>query len=121
MSDGSFSDAQVHIWLQEVADAGWVSLHYDNPTLGGIGACELSGGGYKRIKMAFSQPANRAIWSLEDARFTGLLQNRLTHFGIWSAATQGLLRASAPLPQQVSILNGWGWVLAQGELALSVG
>lgn len=119
--DGSFTDEQVHQWLQDVADAPWISLHYDTPALQGIGACELSGGGYVRCKVSFSQPANRSIWSLSDARFTGLIQTQLTHFGVWDQKTGGMLRAYARLPEKVAIPNGFGYVLRQGELALSIG
>jgi hypothetical protein len=121
MSDGTWSDEQVHLWLQDVADAGWVSLHYDSPILGGLDRAEISGGGYKRIKVSFSQPSNRIIWSLTDARFTGLVQTQLTHFGIWSGESLGMLRASGLLPTKVIILNGKGFVIPAGELALSIG
>lgn len=121
MMDGSFSDQQVHIWLQEVADAGWISLHYDSPSLGGIGACEIEGGGYVRFKGIFTQPANRTIWSLSDARFSGLIQNRLTHWGIWDAQNQGMLRASAQLPERYTVLTGNGFTLHEGDLAISFG
>lgn len=119
--DGSFSDEQVHLWLQDVADNAYVSLHYDTPGLAGADAAEISGGGYVRAKVAFSQPANRTIWSLADARFSGLLQNQITHFGVWNQKNQGRLMAYASLPERVTILNGWGYILHQGELALSFG
>ena len=45
MSSGSFTDEQVHVWLQEVADAGWISLHFDTPALGAVGLAEISGAG----------------------------------------------------------------------------
>jgi len=121
MQQGSFTDQTVHAWLQEVADKAFISLHYDTPALGAVGANEISGGGYVRVRIAFSQPTNRAIWSLEDARFTGLTQNRITHFGIWDGKKNGSLVAYAPLPEVVTILNGWGYVLRQGELSISIG
>lgn len=119
--DGSFSSDRVHTWLSEIADAAYVSLHYDDPDLGGVGGAEISGGGYGRFKMVFSEPANRAIWSLVDARFTGLTQNRLTHFGIYPTASQGILIASASLPERALILNGQGYVILAGDLSLSIG
>jgi hypothetical protein len=121
MSNGTFSDEQVHRWLQEVADAGWVGLHYDDPTLGGVSRAEISGGGYARVRMSFSQPSNRSIWSLIDARFTGLVQTRLTHFSVWDSQNLGLFRASGELPTKVIVLNGKGFVVPAGQLALSLG
>ena len=98
--DGSITDDQVHRWLQEIADNGWISLHFDTPALGGIDQAEIAGGGYQRFKMAWSNPANRAIWSVEDARFTGLVQTKVTYFGVWNheepGPADGLHRAAQP-------------------------
>lgn len=121
MSDGSATDEQVHLWLQEIADGGWVSLHYDSPALGGGDKAEIGGGGYQRFQMAFSQPNNRAIWSLLDARFTGLMQNKLVYFGVWSEKNNGFLRAYGELPSPVVVLNGKGYILHAGLLAISFG
>jgi hypothetical protein len=119
--DGSISDEQAHEWLQEIATASWVSLHFESPALGGTSRGEISGGGYKRAQVAFSQPANRAIWSLADVRFSGLLPIRVTHFGIWSARYKGMIRAYAQLPEPVIIAKGHGYVLHEGDLAISLG
>ena len=119
--DGTFTDEQVHLWLQDIADNAWVSLHYDTPALGGVGACEISGGGYARYQVAFTQPTNRAIWSLQDVQFKGLTQNQLTHFGIWNKQTKGRLMAYGSLSDKVTILNGWGFTIKEGELAISFG
>ena len=118
---GSVTDAQAHAWLQEIADAAWISLHFDSPALGGADLAEISGGGYGRFKMAFTQPTNRTIWSLLDARFTGLMQTKLVYFGIWDSTHKGLLRAYGPLPTAVQILNGKGYVMNAGSIAVSIG
>lgn len=119
--EGSFTDSQVHLWLQEIADDGWVSLHYDIPALGGVGYCEVDGGGYTRQKPVFSQPANRAIWSLADIRFSGLKQTQLTHFGVFSKKLNGRLMCYGRLPEKKVILNGKGFVIHEGDLAISIG
>jgi len=121
MSDGSITDEQAHLWLQDVADHSWVSLHYDSPALGGEDKAEISGGGYVRFRMSFSQPNNRAIWSLVDARFTGLVQTKLVYFGVWDKKNKGVLRAYGELPNPVVVLNGKGYVLHAGQLAISFG
>lgn len=122
MTDSSITDEQAHNWLQAIADQSWVSLHNDNPALGGLDRAEISGGGYQRFKMKWSQPSNRAIWSLVDARFTGLVQTKLTYFGVWTGVTdQAWLRAYGELPNPVVILNGRGYVLHAGLLAISFG
>jgi hypothetical protein len=119
--DGTITDAQVHLWLQDIADNGWVSLHFDTPALGGIDAAEVVGGGYQRFKMSWSNPDNRAIWSVIDARFTGLVQTKVTYFGIWNKKNKGLLMAYTELETPVAILQGKGFVIPAGQIAVSMG
>lgn len=120
MADGTFDDELVHDWLACVADNAWVSLHYESPAMNGLGRGEISGGGYVRRKVVFSTPSSRTMWNLEDVVFGGLVANRLTHFGIWSAKTGGRLRAYGRLPDETVVLNGGGYVFHEGRLALSI-
>jgi hypothetical protein len=120
--DGSLTDEQAHRWLQQIADAGWVSLHFDTPALGGVDRAEIVGGGYQRFKMAWSQPTNRAIWSLVDARYAGLQQTKITYFGVWSGSGKdAFLRAYGELPEPRVVLNGKGFILHAGSIAVSFG
>ena len=123
MSYGTFEDETVHAWLACVRDNAWVSLHYESPALSVTSRGEISGGGYVRRNANFSVPASRAMWLLEDVIFTGLLENRLTHFGIWNAKSAGKLKAYGlltPDGSEVRILDGNGYVLHAGDLALSI-
>lgn len=119
--DGGISDEQANLWLQEIADNGWVSLHYANPSLGGEERAEISGGGYGRFQMIWTQPSNRAIWSVVDARFNGLQQTRIIYFGVWEEQYGGRFRAYAELPKPKTVLNGNGFILYAGSLAVSFG
>lgn len=118
--DGNFEDELVHEWLEGLRGSAWVSLHYESPSLRGIGRGEIGGGGYHRQQVTFSTPTSRTMWSLTDVRFTGLNANRLTHFGIWDLKTLGSLRASGPLPDEVIIPAGGGYSFIAGKLALSI-
>lgn len=119
--DGSITDDQAHAWLQDINDNGWISLHYESPALGGTDRGEIAGGGYKRFKMIFTQPNSRSIWSSVDARFTGLIQNKITYFGIWTHQYRGWLRAYGELPEPVVVLTGKGYVLNAHQLVVSIG
>ena len=100
----------------------WISLHFDTPALGGSGPRGDLWWWLPQVLDAFwTQPANRTIWSLDDARFVGLTQNQLTHFGVWDQQFQGMLRAYGDLPEKINILNGWGYTVKAGELAVSFG
>jgi hypothetical protein len=119
--DGTITDEQVHLWLQDIADNGFVSLHFDTPALGGIDRAEIAGGGYHRYQMVWSDPTNRAIWSMDDAKFTGLVQTKVTYFGIWNKLNLGRLMAYTELAEPVGILNGKGFVIPAGQIAVSMG
>jgi hypothetical protein len=121
MANGSVTDDQAHVWLQVIADSGWISLHYDNPAMGDAERAEISGGSYQRFKMHWNQPNNRSIWSLIDARFNGLQQSKLTYFGVWDSSVKGMLRAYGELPKPEAVLNGGGYVLHAGLIAISFG
>lgn len=118
--DGSITDEQAHLWLNDLINNAYISLHYDSPALGGLSRSEISGGGYARARVPFSTPSSRTTWSLADAVFTGLVQNKLTHFGIWNAATGGRLVAYSSLGTPALIANGQGFILHEGDLAISI-
>jgi hypothetical protein len=135
MADGSVTDEQAHRWLQEIAmgdpiittgkvtgyTGSWVSLHHDNPALAGVDRAEVSGGGYQRFKMAWNMPNNRTIWSLVDARYNGMMQTKVTYFGVWNLQNQGFLRAYAELSEPAVVLQGKGFILHAGTVAISFG
>lgn len=122
MSTGTYSDSQVHEWLQDIVENGWISLHYDNPAIDGFGGAEIGGGGYRRIQGVFSAPSNRTIWLLQDVIWTGLLQTSILYFGIWNDQYTGRLSASGKIGDTpVQILQGMGHVIRAGDLALSLG
>lgn len=117
---GTFDDAKVHEWLQGIIENAWVSLHYESPGLLSLGRGEIGGGGYARQQGSFSTPVNRTTWNLAGVRFSGLLQNRITHFGIWDYNHHGTLVAYGELPLPVVVLTGGGYLINEGQLALSI-
>ena len=116
-----FTDWWVNQQLQEIVDGSWISLHYDSPELDGLGGSEISGGGYARYKMIWSEPTNRIIWSVDNATFTGLISTQVSHFGVWNAATQGNMFAFGRVPgtKPALILQGQGYSLRAGDIAIS--
>ena len=119
--EGSLTDEQVHVWLQEIADKSFISLHSASPALSGTSYGEIAGGGYHRYRMSWHDPKNRGIWSLEDAVFSGLKATRVTYFGIWNQLRNGRLMGYAELPSPTTIPVGTGFVLHSGDIAISLG
>lgn len=116
----SFTDFIVHEWLDVIAEDSWASLHYDSPALDTVSYNEISGGGYGRVACLFQPPGNRTIWTDSDLTWSGLPRTIVTHFGIWNAKFGGNLVAYGPLPKKQIILEGNGYVLVAGDLALSI-
>lgn len=117
----SFDDDLVHSWLDCLRDNAWCSLHYESPALEGLGRGELSGGGYVRRRLTFSDPVAKTIWSTENVRFVGLNPNRLTYFGVWDHKQGGLIKAWGELPEDgVLIPQGGGYLLRAGSIAISI-
>jgi hypothetical protein len=114
----SFTDYQVHLWLA-AQDKYWVSLHFDDPVHAGAYASELSGDGYVRQQASYTSPANRTMWNQNNMQFAGLPACVITHMGGWDAKTKGNLRWSIELPDPKRIIQGGGFTIVQGQLALS--
>lgn len=116
-----FTDDLVNGWLQTLASTAYVSLHYDDPGLDGVGLSEISGGSYVRVQAFFTQPSNRAIWTANDIRFTGLPATQISHVGIWTVPRGGILQAYQALPKKRIVPAGQGLVITAGQIALSIG
>jgi len=114
-----FTDWYSNKVLQEIADNAWIALHYDSPELDGLGGSEISGGGYHRILTPFTMPSNRVIWSAADSVFVGLNSTRLTHFSVNDSQVRGNMYCFGELPEPITILQGRGYVLKQGDIAIS--
>lgn len=119
--DGSVTDYQANEWLEQITETGWISLHFDNPTLGGEDKAEIHGGGYSRFKATWTKPNGRAIWNDGDARWSGLTQNKISYVGVWDKRRNGHLLVYCELPDKISIRNGEGWILHDRDLVISFG
>lgn len=115
-----FTDWYANKCLQDIADNGYISLHYDSPELDGLGGSEIAGAGYARQLTPFSMPSNRVIWTMADSIFTGLNSAQLTHFGVWTDQTNGNMFAFGELPSKLIVLQGQGYVLKAGDIAISI-
>jgi len=114
----SFSDYQVHLWLGAL-NGYYVGCHFDDPNHAGAYASEISGDGYVRTQAFFTEPSNRTMWNVNVFGFAGLPACVITHFSIWDAKTKGNLRGSIELPDPKRILQGGGFTIIAGDLALS--
>lgn len=115
----SWTDYSVNQILQTLTTGAYLALHYDDPSLGGLGYSEVSGGSYARQAAAFSSPANRATWNTETITFNGLPATTLAYIGIWDQPTGGNLLAYSAISPSVSAASGAQYIVAANAIALS--
>lgn len=116
--NGAFSDYQVEQWLNN--RTYWVSLHYGSPIVDGAYASEIFGGSYSRQRVQMTSPDSRAIYNADDIVWRGIPQTRITHIAGWDKQYNGDMLWWAKLESPVTILDGKGFILTSGILALSM-
>lgn len=116
---GRISDAQAHTWLQGL-DELWLSLHHENPEVGGAYASEIIGGGYVRQLIPFTSPNTRAIFSDKAVSWTGLPQVTVSYVGAWNAQYNGDIVAFFEIPDPQFLVSGGRLSYAAGDIAISI-
>lgn len=116
----SFTDFQVHEWLEGLQGGMYAALHFDSPVHAGAYASEFSGEGYVRAKITFTVPSNRTMWNINVVSFAGLPANRILYIGGWDALNGGNLRWETQLPGEgVRVIQGGGYSVQPNDIALS--
>lgn len=113
------TDRRANLWLDQLSTL-WVSLHFENPDVGGHYASEVFGGSYQRIKVKMTPASSRAVFSAGDAFFQGLPAVKITHIGGWDNQFTGNLEVSIALPSPVTVLAGKSFLVSRGALAFSL-
>lgn len=94
--------------LTPLTTSAFVSLHTADPVL--TGANELSGNGYARQSVAFSNAGSEPTVASNSAIVTfpaaTAAWGTITHFGIWDAVTAGNYRGSGALTTSKAINSG---------------
>lgn len=98
----------------------YVALYTSDPTDADIGT-EVSGNGYARQIVTFTQPLNGQATNAEDIVFpvAELDWGIITHIGLRDAATGGNLLFYSPLPTPVEIRSGDQLVIRANDLRIS--
>lgn len=111
----AWTDAQVADFFATLPASPYLSCHVTNPSLGGLGAGEVTGGGYVRQALTLSSVASRSVHNANAIEFISMPAVTVTYLGIYDAPTAGVLRAYIQVP-------GTGITLtAGGQLPINVG
>lgn len=114
------SDATVHAMLDAQFNGAtvYISLHTANPSTNG--ANEVTGGTYGRQQVAFDAAANRATVNTDAETWTLMPSCTITHFGAWTAATNGTFKGGGKLTADQVINAGGTVTLAAGALSFGI-
>lgn len=115
----SYTDHQVGLFFATLPSSAFLSLHYANPALGGLGAAEFTGGSYVRQPLSLSVVSQRAIHNTNAILFTGLPASTVAYLGIWDAVAAGILRAYIPVLPTAAVVSGGQFPVSVGDLALT--
>lgn len=117
----AWTDYQVALFLSTPAlpASPYLALHYANPSLGGLGAAEFSGGSYARQAMTLSAVNGRAVYNTNAMLFTGLLASTVAFLGIWDASAAGNLRGYISVLPTVPVVGGGQFPVNVGDVALT--
>lgn len=94
--------------------AVYVSLHTADP--GETGASEVTGGGYTRMLVTFTAPANKQMSNAADIEFDNLPACTVTHFGLWDAQTGGTFLWGGALTVSKTVQAGDALRFKAGDL-----
>lgn len=99
----------------------YVALYTSDPTDGDTGT-EVTGGGYARQPVTFTDASNGQTSNTTDILFPVATSDwgTITHVGIRDAATGGNLLFRAALDQPKTILSGDQFKIPAGQLVISI-
>lgn len=117
---GSISNQYAHKILNDLTSNCFISLHFESPMLAGAYASEISGGGYKRTKIGFSEPSSRSVINTTDAKFTGIPETKVVWVAGWNAERNGDIMWMSELKDPVYVLRGGGYVIPAGDIIISI-
>jgi len=116
----SVTDYQANKWLEDIQSV-WVGLHFSNPNINGELATEISGGGYERVSVNFTNPDQRIIWSKVDAKFRGMPASTVAFISGWTHQFNGRMLWYIPAEDAERVQTGQTYTVKAGTLAISMG
>lgn len=98
----------------------WASLHKTDPGVGGNPGSEVTGGGYERQKVDFTQSNGKSVANKEVIKWDNMPYETVRYIGMWSDDTDGYIIAYAMLPTAVTVAAGKTYVVKQYRFAVTL-
>lgn len=115
----SLTDFQANSWLSEIQSV-WLGLHGSNPDINGPNASEISGGGYERINVNFTDPDQRIMWNKQEARFRGMPSSTVAFLSGWNQQFNGRMIWYTVADDPERVQSGQSYVVKAGTVAVSL-
>ena len=119
MDYGRISGNVTSKWL-EIFRIVYVSLHSSNPDVDDPIFSEITGAGYRRLKMSMDIVSDRSVVNTTSIKFTNLPNTLVTHIGLWSTEINGDLLASAPMENPLRVTSGASLQFIPSTIAVSL-
>ncbi|WP_068922182.1 phage tail fiber protein [Planobispora rosea] len=114
----ALTNAAKHVMLDELATvAVYVSLHTADP--GSTGTSEVTGGSYTREAITWNAAASGALDSSNTPVFDVPAGTTVTHWGLWSAATNGTFYGGNSLSASEAFTGAGTYTLTDADVSLS--
>lgn len=98
----------------------YLALHTSHPTVLGLLATEVAGGGYRRQRIGFRLAGNRSCVSTNAQTFIGMPACRVTHLGVWDDPVAGHLLFVLRLNPALGVRVDGHFLTAVGDVALNL-
>lgn len=98
----------------------YLALHTSDPTVTGLLATEVAGGGYLRQPITFSVPGSKTCVSTDAQTFPGMPAVTVTHLAVWTNISTGSMICSKELSPAIVVPESGHFLTAAGDIAVSL-
>lgn len=98
----------------------FLACHTSDPTVTGLLATEVSGGGYGRASIRFTAPGSKTIASGTAQTFTGMPACTVTYLAVWTAISGGSMIFSILLGTPLVVPESGQVLCAVGDIAITL-
>lgn len=98
----------------------WVALHESDPTVTGLLATEVAGGGYGRKQIRFAAASGKTRVSSTSQRFAGMPACVVAYIVGWDDPSAGHMIWTKELADPITVLVSGQLLIPKGDIAVSL-
>jgi hypothetical protein len=98
----------------------YLACHVTDPTVLGLSATEVAGGGYERQPVLFSAPGSKTCASTNAQTFAGMPACTVRYLAVWTAISGGDMIFAVVLGAALAVPASGQVLCAAGDVAVSL-